>query len=123
MQWTLSTDTLGDVEITDGATAAEWETRMGATDNRTIGWLTTDYQNRDNSSADFLVPAAGLGSHDVLLDADRLVTNELWIQGFGVTEGNTMNLEANYYIELEQIKVSPAESTIQQIKGMGQSVQ
>lgn len=123
VQWSLSTDTLGDVTITDADTAAEWETRMGAQDNRTIGWLTTDYQNRDNTSADFIVPAAGWGSHDLLLDADRIVTNELWIQGFGVTEGNTLDLEANYYIELEEVKITPTESVFQQVKGMGQSVQ
>jgi hypothetical protein len=123
IQWALSTDTLGSVTITDGATAAEWENRLGAQDNRTIGWLTTDYQNRDNASQDFIVPAAGWGSHDLLLDMDRIVTNELWIQGYGITEGNTLDLKANYYIELEEVKISAAESILQQIKGIGQDVE
>jgi len=123
LQWSLSTDTLGPVIISSGATAREWERRMGTTDNRTIGWLSTDYQTRENVNADFLVPAAGWGNREVRLDEDRIVTNDLWIQGFGVTEGSAaLTLECNYYIELELIKISPSENVLQQLKGIGQSV-
>ena len=121
-QFTLSTDTLGDVTITDGATAREWEQRIGTTDNRTIGWLSTDYQNRDNVSADFITPGMGFGN-ELLMDADRLITNELWMQTFAVTEASDYTAHVNYYIELEKVKVSHSESLIQQIKGMGQSIQ
>ena len=40
-----------------------------------------------------------------------------------VTEGDsTLELQANYYIEMELIKITPSESVLQQLKGQGQSV-
>lgn len=126
VQWSLSTDTLGAVTITDGATGREWERRMGAADNRTIGWTIQDWQTRDNSNADFLTPGfggAGGQGFQLLLDEDRIATNELWLQSFGVTEGSAdLELQCNYYIEMELIKITPSESILQQVKGMGQSV-
>jgi len=126
VQWTLSTDTLGPVTISSGATAREWQRRMGAGDNRTIGWTIQDWQTRDNTNADFLTPGFG-GSggqgFQLLLDEDRIATNELWLQAFGVTEGGAdLELQCNYYIEMEQIKITPSESILQQVKGIGQSV-
>ena len=59
----------------------------------------------------------------MLLDVDRLITNELWIHSFGVTEGTAdLEIQANYYIELELTKITPSESVLQQLKGQGQSV-
>lgn len=122
-QYTLSTESLGSVSITTGATAREWERRMGASDNRNMAWLSTDYQTRENTNADFLVPAIA-GQPSFRLDEDRIIVNELWIHAFGVTEGGAdLSLEANYYIELEQVKITPAESVIQQLKGIGQSTE
>ena len=121
-QWTLSTESLGAVTISDGATAREWERRMGTGDNRNMAWSSTDYQTRENVNADFLVPAIS-GQPTMLLDVDRLVTNELWIHAFGVTEGTAdLEIQANYYIEMELQKITPSESVLQQLKGQGQSV-
>lgn len=121
LQWALSTDTLDQIVILTADDAIEWENRMGTSDNRTIGWLTTDYQQRDNTSADFMIPAGGV-NHDLTLDRDRIVTNELWIQGYGITEGVPVTSKANYYIELEEVKISASESILQQIKGIGQDI-
>ena len=126
LQCSLSTDTLGPVTITSGATGREWQRRMGAADNRTIGWTMQDWQTRENTNADFLTPGFG-GSggqgFQLLLDEDRIATNELWLQSFGVTEGTAdLELQCNYYIEMEQIKITPSESILQQVKGIGQSV-
>ena len=121
-QWTLSTESLGSVTVTDGDTAREWERRMGTGDNRNMAWSSTDYQTRENVNADFLVPAIS-GQPAMLLDVDRLITNELWIHSFGVTEGTAdLEIQANYYIELELTKITPSESVLQQLKGQGQSV-
>ena len=121
-QWTLSTESLGAVTVSSGATGQEWERRMGTSDNRNMAWSSTDYQTRENVDADFLVPAIS-GQPPMLLDVDRMVTNELWIHGFGVTEGSTtLALQANYYIEMELTKITPSESVLQQLKGQGQSV-
>ena len=94
---------------------------MGAGDNRTIGWLTSDYLNRDNVSADFLMQS--YRAPDMLLDADRIVTNQLYIQCYGLHESNAaVNVVFNYYIELEEIKVTPVQSVFQQLKGIGQNI-
>ena len=120
-QWTLSTDTLGAVIISTAATAREWERRMGPSDNRTIAWGTADYQTRENTNADFLV--ANRIDSPMRLDVDRLVTNELWVQAFGVTEGGAdLTLQCGYLIELEEVKITPSESVLQQLKGIGQDV-
>lgn len=126
VQTSLATDTLGAVTISNGATAREWERRMGAADNRTIGWTIQDWQTRENTNADFLTPGfGGEGGQgfQLLLDEDRVCTNELWLACFGVTEGGAdLELQMNYYIEMEQIKITPSESILQQVKGIGQSV-
>jgi len=120
-QWTLSTDTLGAVVISTAATAREWERRMGPGDNRTIAWRTADYQTRENTNADFLVENPGPTA--MILDVDRIVTNELWVQAFGVTEGGAdLTLQCGYVIELEEVKISPSESVLQQLKGIGQDI-
>ena len=121
-QFTLSTDSLGAFAIVDADDAKEWENRMGAGDNRTIAWSTTDYQQRDNVDGDFIVPAAGQGNHDMLLDVDRIVTSELWVQLYGITEFTNFDTTCNYYVELEEVKVTPAQSVFQQLKGIGQDI-
>lgn len=122
-QFTLATDTLGirNADVTDIDTAKAWENLMGAGDNRTIGWLTTDYLNRDNTTADFLMQS--YRAPDMLLDADRIVTNELYLSCYGLHEANSdIDTVINYYIELEEMKITPSESILQQLKGIGQDI-
>ena len=119
----LSTDTLGDIDITTRDLASEWLNRMGAGDNRTIGWVQQDYQNRENADSDMIFGTSGMRQQaEFICDADRIVTNELWIQTFGATETTTINTTFNYYIELEEMKISPSQSVFQQIKGIGQDI-
>lgn len=127
LQVSLATDEISEPSggITNAATARDWQGRIGAGDNRTIAWASLDYQNRDNTSADFVVAAPGAGNGDLLVDADRVITNELWICSYGVTEASswaTPGAGCNYYIELEEVKLSPKESILQQIKGIGQDI-
>lgn len=127
VQLTLATDTLGGAPgISSGATARAWQEKMSPADNRTIAWLVQDYQNRDNTNADFVCPGAGW-SLDFTCDFDRIITNELWITSFAVTEGSALTgasaAQFSYYIELEELKTSAAESLFQQLKGMGQDIQ
>ena len=121
--YSLATDTLGPVQITDGDTAKEWLGRMGASDNRTIGWNTQDYQQRDNVDADFIMPTGGMRPQcEFILDEDRILTNQLWIQSYGLTEETNLSTKLNYYVVLEALKITPSESVLQQLKGMGQDV-
>ena len=57
VQLSLCTDTLGGAPgISSGAEARAWEEKLSPADNRTIAWSVQDYQNRDNTNADFVTP-------------------------------------------------------------------
>jgi hypothetical protein len=124
LQVALTTDGYGKSEpnIVDAGTAGRWEIALGPSDNRTIAWSTTDMLIRDAVNADWIVPhGATLGSGTALIcDFDRIITNELYIATYGITEGSGTTQVSGYYIELEEIRVSPAESVVNQIKGVGQ---
>jgi len=78
---------------------------------------------RDATSADWIAPhgATQRAATELICDFDRIITNELYIMTYGVTEGSTIeDLVANYYIELEEIKLTPSSSVFQQLKGIGQ---
>jgi hypothetical protein len=124
-QGCLSTDQIGRIQskITDGATARRYQSAIGAGDNRTIGWWTQDMLIRDATSADWIAPhgATQRAPTELIIDVDRIITNELYIMTYGVTEGSTItDLVANYYIELEEVKLTPSGSVFQQLKGIGQ---
>ncbi len=124
-QYTLSTDKILDnvdgQGFTDAASAQAWERRIGPNDNRTIAWGAMDYQNRDNTNADFVVSPQGIGT-PLVLDIDRIITSELWFQGYAITEGSSFSTKVAYYIEMEEVTIKPELSILQQIKGMGQDV-
>jgi hypothetical protein len=127
VQVSLATDTLGVTEITNADTAKQAERCMGPSDNRTIAWGAMDYQNRNNTNGDFLIPTSGSGvMAELISDFDRMVTNELWISAFTISEltGSVADrtVELCWYIELEEDRISSDESLFQQIKGMGQSI-
>jgi hypothetical protein len=119
----LATDSLGTVAISDVTTAQEWIDRMGAGDNRTIAWAQQDYQMRDNTDGDMIFCTSGMRNQaEFICDADRLLTNELWLTTYGLTETTNLDTQINYYIELEEMKVTPSQSVFQQIKGIGQDI-
>jgi len=125
LQTALTTDGyFQETKITNATTARRWERAIGPGDNRTIGWGLTDYGNRDNVSADWIMPhgAAPDMGNNLVLDPDRLVTSALYIATFAVIEGATTigPFEMGYCIELEEMTITPIQSLFQQIKGMGQ---
>ena len=88
-----------------------------------IAWATQDMLIRDNTNADWIAPhgATSKAAIELICDFDRLITNELYIMTYGLTEGSSIeDLTANYYIELEEIKLTPSSSVFQQLKGVGQ---
>ena len=124
-QIALSTDQIGRTQskITDGVTARRYQRAIGAGDNRMIAWATQDMLIRDNTSADWIAPhgATSRAATELICDYDRVITNELYILTYGLTEGSTIeDLTANYYIELEEINLTPSASVFQQLKGVGQ---
>ena len=110
-------------DVTNADTARAWQKVMSPEDNRTIAWGVQDYQNRDNVSADFTMPTSGMRSQcELITDFERMVTSELWLAAFAVTDASTGTYDVAYYIELEQVKISENESVLQLIKGMGQDI-
>lgn len=124
-QVSLLTDQLGKdfTSITNAATANRFQKAIGPADNRSIAWMTQDMLIRDNVNADWIVGHGGTTTGmELLCDADRVITNELYIVSYGLSEGALFTYPgAAYYIELEEVKLSPAESLFAQLKGMGQN--
>ncbi len=125
LQTALTTDgySKDELNVFSAATARAWERRIGPGDNRTIGWCITDYGSRDNVNADWIMPhgaATDMGGR-LVLDIDRLVTNRLCLATFAINESTAELTGAlGYYIELEEMTVSPSQSLFQQLKGVGQ---
>lgn len=109
--------------VTNAATARSWQQVMSPEDNRTVAWVVQDYQNRDAVSADFTIPTSGMsGQAQMIVDFERMVTSQLWIAAFGISDGATVDLDVAYYIELEQVKITENESILQFIKGRAQDI-
>ena len=111
-------------KITNLATANRYQACLGPSDNRTIAWSTTDMVLRDNVSADWIAPHGNANPSwiEMICDADRIVTNELYILSYGLSESGNYLWTASYYIELEEVKLTAAESLFAQLKGTGQEV-
>lgn len=127
LQCSLMTDSLTadglPLEVLSQDTARAWQRVMSPDDNRTIGWVQQDYQNRDNVTADFTLPTSGMRSQcPMITDFERMVTSEMWLSAFAVTDSETVTLDVAYYIELEQVKITESESVLQLIKGRAQDI-
>lgn len=125
-QCALLTDQIDNTQskITSAPTANRYQRCLGPSDNRSIAWSTTDMILRDNVTADWIAPHGNANPSwiEMVCDADRLVTNELYILSYGVTESGTYTWTGSYYIELEEVKLTPSESLFAQLKGTGQEV-
>ena len=93
-------------------------------DNRLFGWTQVHYRGFDTN--DYYVPHASTpSSQSFLLDLDRIVTNQLYVYAFMQTNGGATlpaPVKINYMIALEEVKVSPSQSLLQQLKGIGQDI-
>jgi len=108
--------------ISSSGTANRYQRAIGPSDNRSIAWMSQDMLIRDNVNADWIAPHGAINhGTELLCDADRIVTNELYIVSYGLTEGALFTYTASYYIELEEVKLSPSESLFAQLKGVGQN--
>tara|TARA_R100001530_G_scaffold132532_1_gene105031 strand:- start:514 stop:720 length:207 start_codon:yes stop_codon:yes gene_type:complete len=58
----------------------------------------------------------------MIVDEDRIITNELYILSYGLSEAQNYSYVANYYIVLEEVKLTSTESVFNQIKGIGQDI-
>lgn len=109
-------------KITDIATANRYQSCLGAGDNRSVAWMTCDMLIRDAVDADWIVPHGATSPTQcrMIVDEDRIVTNELYILSYGLSEAQNYSYVANYYVVLEEVKLTSTESVFNQIKGIGQ---
>lgn len=126
-QVSLLTDQLDSLQakIVDAGSANTYQKAIGPADNRSIAWIQEDMLIRDNVTADWIGPDNGSSRSQMefVCDANRIITNELYIVSYGLTEGTALtDIECSYYIELEEIKLTPQESLFAQLKGTGQEV-
>ena len=117
----LATDTI----IPAGAPGVSMNAITTASDNRLFGWTQIHYRGFDTS--DYYIPHASIPeSNRFLLDFDRIVTNELYMNVQCITNGGLpagINpVKVNYLISLEEMTLSPSQSVLQQLKGIGQDV-
>lgn len=116
----LSTDTL----IEAGSPAGDVDKIQTASDNRIVAWQAVHYRGFDAQDY-FVGHATAIPEQAFLIDLDRIVTNELYIQAFikangGIVAGSPH--EVNYLISMRERKLDPSESILQQLKGIGQDV-
>ena len=117
----LATDSI----IPAGAPGVGMDAITTADDNRLFGWTQIHYRGFDTN--DYFVPHASTpASQSFLLDLDRIVTNELFMNVQCITNGGlpagSNPVKVNYMIALEEVKISPSQSILQQLKGIGQNI-
>ena len=95
-------------------------------DNRLCAWHQKQWLGK--ATNDFLMPTAspGLDACNFLIDLERIVTTDLYLTAAMMqssTSGATVEHKLNYMIVLREISISPSQSLIQQLKGIGQDVE
>jgi hypothetical protein len=108
---------------TDTWTIAAFDEAVDVTDNRQCAWSTNQYVLRAAGS-DFIAPANGIPDCGrFVCDPDTIIVKELYIAATISSESTTSpTREWNYLIILEELSISPSESIMQQVKGIGQDV-
>lgn len=108
---------------TDTWTLAAFDEIVDVSDNRQCAWSTSQYVLRA-AGTDFIAPANGIPDCGAFVcDPDTIVVKELYIAAAVSSESTTSPTRAwNYVIILEEIKVTPSQSILQQVKGIGQDI-
>ena len=108
---------------TDTWTLSDWPEIVDVADNRQCGWSTSQYVLRA-AATDFIAPANGIPDCGAfVLDPDTIVVKELYIAAAVASESTTSPTRSwNYVVVLEEMKITPAQSILQQVKGIGQDV-
>ena len=122
LSYCLTTDFLTPPADTTTTGLRVYAEQFNASDNRGIAWGMMDYQNRDATTADFRVPSF---EFKAIADGRRAI-NYLILNTLTATEGSAILATGagkntiNYRIVMEEIKVTPAESILHQVRGLAQ---
>lgn len=101
---------------------------LAAEESRNIAWLNaSNYQVLNGPGGYQFSGQLGTGfvqGTDMLIDVDRLVTNQLYLSAIAYTASgdNPGTLALSYMVVLEEVKVSNSQSLLQQLKGIGQDI-
>jgi len=97
-------------------------------ENRSIGWCNQGWKvNVDPTTGKtrWWAPSSFKDMTELVIDVDRIATNELYI---GIDWGSAIlddapTLDWSFMIVLEEISITAQASLLQQLKGIGQSIQ
>lgn len=108
--------------MTDNKKGVVWNNITDPTENRSFGWAMWGGYTRENGGSDFITGETQQFS-EYWVDPDTIIVKELWITFANSKEGTTNPVRKwGYMIELEEKKITPAQSVFQQIKGIGQDI-
>lgn len=97
---------------------------LDASDNRSLAWHSKQYHYQ-NGTFDFIYPnATDTSMSAFLIDLERIVTNELYITaGFlPSVSPSSIKQTISYMIVLREVSLTPSQSLLQQLKGIGQNI-
>lgn len=98
-----------------------WGYSSSASDNRVFGWNQQHLLTRQ--ATDILLPQGGAYMQsDFIIDSDRIITNQLYLNYANKLEGATGTTTVAYLIELEEMKITEDRAIILQLKGIGQDI-
>ena len=93
---------------TDDTGAIGFDDISSVDDNRAIAWVQRGYNRRQSAIGDFITTPTGLADNRALIDPDHVVNNALFINAYSTSDSTTSPSRIyNYYIELEEIKLTP----------------
>ena len=92
-------------------------------DNRQIAWHQKQWGGKDTNN--FYFPqSTGITDCAFLIDIERIVTNELYLNACVLESGGGDHLSQKlcFMIVLKEISLTPSQSVHQQLKGIGQNI-
>lgn len=97
---------------------------LDASDNRSVAWHSKQYHYQ-NGTFDFIYPnATDTSMSAFLIDLERIVTNELYISAAFTPSVSPASPDQtlSYMIVLREVSLTPSQSLLQQLKGIGQNI-
>ncbi|MHA1542983.1 MAG: hypothetical protein ACTSQH_08400 [Candidatus Hodarchaeales archaeon] len=123
VQSCLSTDFISPNKGGTLQNVLDYLSQYSPADNRTIAWSTQDYLRRDAVNTDYtIVDAPFKDAVNYLHDEQRVITRDLYLQFYAISEGSAIETDINWYILLEEVDITPTESIMQAVKGIAQNV-
>ena len=113
MSGSLATDVIG---------GASFESICTVEDNRHFAWMQCGYNIRAGST-DFINKPTGLEDNRGIVDPDHVINRDLYVNLTTVSESTTGPIRNyNYFVVLEEIKISENEAILQMVKGVAQDI-